>query len=96
MKTKKHQFVVTVKTTRTKEEAHRAILVAFARRYPDACEFHLLDMAAHRYNQHRRTMRRCEAFRKRFDFYTPEQRAELEKKAREIIEKAKERRCKKT
>ena len=88
MKTKQHQFVVTVNTTRTKEAARIAVFASFARRNPDGCEFHLLDMASHRRNQHRRIMRACEETRKRMNSYTPEQRAELEKKAREIIDKA--------
>lgn len=88
MTTKQHRFVVTVNTTRTKEAARLAILASFARRNPDGCEFLLIDMAAHRRNQHRRIMRACEESRKRMNSYTPEQRAELGKKAREIIDKA--------
>lgn len=93
MKTKQHQFVVTVKTTRPKEAARRAVLLAFALRNPDGCEFHIVDMAAHRRNAHRRIMRACEESRQRLNSYTPEQRAELEEKARAIIDKAQKRRA---
>jgi len=92
MKIKQHQFVLTVKGTKTKESALIAVLSCFARRTPDGCEFHLVDMAAHRRNQHRRTMRACAQARKRMNSYTPEQRAELQRKALEVIYGAEKRR----
>jgi len=41
MKTNLHQFVLTVKTERSREEASTAVLAAFGTRQPDDCAFFL-------------------------------------------------------
>ena len=38
---KTHKFTISVRTLRTKREAHMAVLSAFARRNPDNCDFTL-------------------------------------------------------
>lgn len=38
---KTHRFLLTVKTHRTKRAAKSAVLLAFATRQPDGCEFHV-------------------------------------------------------
>ena len=88
MKYKEHKFVLTVKTCRTKQAAKIAVLSSFALRKPDACEFRVIAMSDYQRQMHRRVIKTCDDARKRMNSYTPEQRAELEKQAREIIEKA--------
>lgn len=39
MKTNEHQFIVTVKTTKSKAAAKTALLCSFGCRQPDGCEF---------------------------------------------------------
>ncbi len=41
-KTKTHRFTVEVKTYRSRKDAERAILLAFAKRQPDFCKFCIL------------------------------------------------------
>ena len=41
MKPTKHVFTLTVKTTMSRNRAWICVLSAFAKRYPDDCEFHL-------------------------------------------------------
>jgi len=41
----KHRFTVVVKTDMSRTHAERALLVSFAWRDPDRCEFHLLKSA---------------------------------------------------
>lgn len=38
---KKHRFTLIVKTIGSRKSAELAVLVAFAKRSPDGCEFHL-------------------------------------------------------
>ncbi len=39
--TKGHRFIIVVKTDMSRTHAERALLVSFAWRDPDTCEFHL-------------------------------------------------------
>ena len=48
MKKKVHRFTLTVRTNLTKKQAETAVLHAFAKRNPDACEFHLTTYPAHK------------------------------------------------
>jgi len=42
---KGHRFIIVVKTDMSRTHAERALLVSFAWRDPDRCEFHLLKSA---------------------------------------------------
>lgn len=77
MKTKEHEFIVTVRTP-TKRSALTAVLSSFASRKPDGCEFTVMDHAAYLRRQHKRMMKMCAETRKRMNGYTPEQRAALD------------------
>jgi len=45
MKPKGHRFEIVVETYGKRHDAERALLVAFAKRYPDDCGFRLLKKA---------------------------------------------------
>ena len=86
MKLKKHKFVITVTTHGSQRSALNALLSAFARRNPDGCSFGTVEFGAFQRRQHARIMKTCAESRKRMNGYTPEKRAELEAKARAIID----------
>lgn len=61
LRERQHQFVVTVTSTRQKEGARTALLLAFAWRLPDGCSFTLQDMAVYKRNKKRRRQRTSKA-----------------------------------